>query len=222
MLNDNVRRTLVPAFLFMFAVLIAGCGGSGGGQNGGASGTGAGASGGAGGGPGGGVVTLPLVVDDHAGPGSCYGKAATVGAVDQTPNDAGCVAPAAGGAGKCWRIDYHPSGGTDAFGGCQWSLDPSATAALAIEPGATRAIFTAAGVAGGEMIQFFAGGTPADRDAFVAQKITLTAAMAPYEVPIPDLTAKTQVHVPFGYTIVDGDNTGASLSFYVTGIEWVK
>src|SRR5262249_10905258 len=142
--------------------------------------------------------------------------------VDQTPDAATCISLGANGAGKCWRIDYHPTGGTDTFGGCQWSRDPGATVALAIEPGATKAIFKAAGVAGGEVINFFAGGTPSDRDSFVAQKITLTTTMTAYEIPIADLTAKTQVHVPFGYTVIDGDNATASLSFFVTGIEWVK
>src|SRR5262245_58154252 len=164
------RPGFVPALLFMFAALIAGCGDAGQSPGGGAGHGGGGGTGGtSGGGTGGGdALSLPLVVDDHSCPGSCYGKAATVGAVDQTPDAPGCVAPSTGAAGKCWRIDYHPSGGTDAFGGCQWSLDPAATAVLAIEPGATKATFTAAGLAGGEVIQFFAGGTPGDRDTFVA------------------------------------------------------
>lgn len=189
-------------------------GSSGGGSTGSAGTTGSGGSSGA--------ATLPLIVDDQTGPGSCYGKAGTAGAVDQTPDAASCIALGANGAGKCWRIDYHPTGGADTFGGCQWSRDPGATVALTIEPGATKAIFKAAGVAGGEVINFFAGGTPSDRDSFVAQKITLTTTVTSYEIPIADLTARTQVHVPFGYTVVDGDNAAASLSFFVTNIEWVK
>jgi hypothetical protein len=213
--------------LCALVLLGAGCGSSAPGGSPGAAGTSGGAGNGVAGsgaaGAGGATaVALPLVVDDHSGPSSCYGKAATAGAVDQSPNAADCVPPASGAAGKCWRIDYHPTGGTDAFGGCQWSLDPAATAALTIEPGATKAVFTAAGLAGGEVINFFAGGTPSDRASFVAQKTTLTTTMTRYEIAIPDLSAKTEVHVPFGYTIVDGDNAAASLSFFVTGIEWVK
>ncbi|HLK89446.1 MAG TPA: hypothetical protein VKZ18_06115 [Polyangia bacterium] len=228
------RRVDVPSLVTLTLILAAGCSSSGsspGGTGGAASGTG-GATGGGGttsatggaGGAGAGLP-LPLVVDDHSGPQSCYGKAAVAGAVDQTPNSDDCLALSPSHAGKCWRIDYHPApsadGGT-AYGGCQWSLDPNATAALTIQPGATEAIFTAAGVAGGEVINFFAGGTPSDRASFVAQKITLTTTLTDYQIQIPDLTTKTQIHVPFGYTIVDGDNTTATQSFFVTGIEWVK
>jgi hypothetical protein len=46
--------------------------------------------------------------------------------------------------------------------------------------------------------------------------------MAAYEISIPDLTSKTEIHVPFGYTIVDGENAAPALSFYVTGIRWVR
>ncbi len=227
-----LRRAQVPSLATLALMLAAGCSSSGssptgtGGGAGGAPSGAAGATSGTGGAVGAGAgLPLPLVVDDHSGPQSCYGKAAVTGAVDQTPNSDDCLALSPSHAGKCWRIDYHPApsgdGGTT-FGGCQWSLDPNATAGLTIQPGATEAIFTAAGVAGGEVINFFAGGTPSDRASFVAQKITLTTTMTDYQIQIPDLTAKTQIHVPFGYTIVDGDNAGATQSFFVTGIEWIK
>ena len=42
------------------------------------------------------------------------------------------------------------------------------------------------------------------------------------ENPIADLTAKTAIHAPFGYTIVGGDNASSAVSFYVTGIGWIN
>ena len=176
------------------------------------------------------VVTsapLPLTLSDVFAPSGYMGDGATPGAIQvdttacKTPRPAGAV-------GDCYKVTYTP--GTLGWAGVYWQYPANnwgASPGKQIEAGATKVAFYAAGAAGGELVQFLAGGendgTLPYHDAFkVTQNQTLTSALAPYNVDLTGHTYDSGVLGGFAWLVTAPLGSTAPIVFYLDAITWQK
>ncbi len=145
-----------------------------------------------------------------------------------------CLTPRAPGAGgDCYRVGWtvNVAAGAATWAGVYWQSPANnwgAKPGKRIAAGATKVSFYAAGAAGGEKIQFCAGGVNtkgADpslthRDKFVSQPpaFTLTTAWTKYEIP---LTGATYDEVLGGFCWVASATTSGTTTFYIDDVQWL-
>jgi hypothetical protein len=181
-----------------------------------------------------GPVSLPFLVSEQFEPTGAMGDSPTnIMGVSISSDSSQCLQPRVTGAqGTCFTFAWKPvilTGQTSAWAGLYWQYPGGnwgTSPGLPIKPGATRVTFAAAGVQGGEQVQFIVGGintTASDAglayaDTFKATKlVTLTKAWQTFEIPLNG-AKYTDVLGGFAWAITAG-GTGR-LSFYVDDIEW--
>jgi len=147
---------------------------------------------------------------------------------------ADCKTPRqSGAAGDCykvtWAVDLPDAGGA-AWAGVYWQSPANnwgAKPGKLVSPGATKVSFYAAGVVGGEKVQFTIGGintkgtdpTLTHRDKFTVTQpaITLTTDWTKYEVP---LTGATYDEVLGGFCYVIAATQSGTTTFYIDDVTW--
>jgi hypothetical protein len=185
-----------------------------------------------------GPVSLPLTVSDDFQPTGFMGDSPTdFNAITMSSDSSACPAPRVAGAeGACYSVQWTPiigAGASTAWVGVYWQYPANNWGTLAgreVQTGATKVTFAAVGAAGGEQVEFLAGGintTPAPADAglthadsFKATKIvTLTKEWATYEIPLTGDQYSTVLGA-FAWSITASSTT--PISFYVDDIVWTE
>jgi hypothetical protein len=183
-----------------------------------------------------GPLSLPLTVSDDFLPTGFMGDSPTdFNAITMSSDSSQCPARVSGAVGVCYSVTWAPvlgSGASSAWVGVYWQYPGNNWGALPgrpVQPGASKVTFAAAGVAGGEQVQFIVGGvntTPGassdagltHADSFKAAKtVTLTATWATYEIPI---TGDTYEDVIGGFAWSITTASSAPVGFYVDDIQW--
>ncbi len=181
-----------------------------------------------------GPVQLPFVVSEQFEPTGAMGDSPTnIMGVSISSDSSQCLQPRVSGAqGTCFTFAWKPvilPMQTSAWAGLYWQYPGGnwgMQAGLPIQPGATKVTFAAAGVQGGEQVQFIVGGintTASDAglahaDTFKATKlVTLTKAWQKVEIPLNG-AKYSDVLGGFAWAITAG-GTGR-LSFYLDDIQW--
>jgi hypothetical protein len=176
-------------------------------------------------------LTLPLTVSDHYAPSGGMGDAAVVGAVTIGTDGAACsAAPAAALKGACYTVTYKPqpivAPATSTWAGFYWQYPDNnwgTTQPLTVATGAKDVSFYAKGMAGGESIEFEAGGimnqTMPFADGFsVNQTIKLTTTWTKYTLSMTGKTYAGGVLGAFAW-VAQAPNAN-TVTFFVTGIVW--
>ncbi|HEY2515180.1 MAG TPA: hypothetical protein VGI39_30145 [Polyangiaceae bacterium] len=178
-------------------------------------------------------LSLPFTVSTVFVPSGFMGDTPTdFNAVKMSSAATACPSRAMGAQGSCYSVNWTPapiSGQKTAWVGVYWQYPGNnwgGKPGKDIAAGATKVTFSAMGGAGGEALQFLAGGVNVSggnasltyADTFTAKaQVTLTNAWADYEV---DLTGDTysQVIGAFAWTMT----TGATdpVTFYIDNIQW--
>jgi hypothetical protein len=183
-----------------------------------------------------GPVAVPFTVSDDFQPTGFMGDSPDdFNAITMSSDASQCPARVSGAVGACYSIQWTPqisAGATSAWVGVYWQYPANnwgVLAGRAIQAGATKVTFAAAGAAGGEQVDFLVGGvnnppsSPADAglthaDSFRATKtVTLTKGWATYEVP---LTGDTYESVIGGFAWSITASSTTPISFYVDDIQW--
>jgi hypothetical protein len=182
-----------------------------------------------------GPVALPFTVSDEFQASGAMGDGPTnIMGVMISNDSTQCLQPRVTGAlGDCYTFSWTPvflPKANSAWAGLYWQYPNGNWGekdGLAIQPGASKVTFAAAGVNGGEQVEFIVGGinvTPSDaglshKDTFKASKlVTLTKEWATYEVPIGSSDSYTTVLGGFAWAITAGGTS--TFSFYVDNIQW--
>jgi hypothetical protein len=191
--------------------------------------------------------TLPFAVDDQYATSGYEGDAAYASAITM-PHDTTCSGNRSsnGAVGACHTVLYTPLasgqliGSTDmttmGWAGVAWQYPGDnwgTQAGYAIPPGATSVAFSARGAAGGEVVQFWIGGTnsggananaPCTDPLSDQITVSLSTKWAQYKIPVtgPYMPA---VLAAFGFSVSRGAQPVALLqsqqvSFYVDDIRW--
>ena len=152
-------------------------------------------------------------------------------AVKMTSDSALCPTRQAGAKGACYKITWTPTRVGDAstaWVGVYWQYPSNnwgAKAGKTIAAGATKVTFLAAGAAGGEGVEFLAGGVNTSggpgltyADTFSAKTdATLTTSWAPYEISLSG-DSYSSVIGAFAWSITTSSTS--PITFYVDNIEW--
>ena len=170
---------------------------------------------------------LPLTVSDVFAPSGYMGDGATPGAIQVDTTACKTPRPAAA-LGDCYKVTY--TLGTLGWAGVYWQYPANnwgASPGKQIAAGATKVAFYAAGAAGGELLQFLAGGendgTLPYHDAFkVTQNQTLTTSLAPYTVDLTGHAYDTGVLGGFAWIATAPLGSTAPIVFYLDAIAWQK
>jgi hypothetical protein len=175
-------------------------------------------------------LTLPVIVSDHYAPSGGMGDAAVLGSVTIATDGAACsAAPAAALKGACYTVTYKPqpivAPATSTWAGFYWQYPDNnwgSTQPLTIASGAKDISFYAKGMAGGESIEFEAGGimsqTMPFQDGFsVNNTFKLTTAWTKYTLPMPGSYAGGVLGAFAWVATAPNANT---VTFFVTGIVW--
>ena len=200
--------------------------------------TGGGDTGGSGGGSGGGApftpdVMLPFAVDDHFVPSGFMGREDPGGAKEVegivfTPDV--CPERPEGAEGTCHEVTYTPqaldSEVNSTWAGVFWQSSDKNWGELqgnAVEPGATKIVFTAWAEAPLD-IQFLAGGigdlSSEYQDTFkVTSDVSLTTELQEFEL---DLSNSSYQYVIGGFGWVIEASSTDPIVFYIDDIRWVK
>jgi hypothetical protein len=180
-----------------------------------------------------GPIALPFNVSDQFIPSGFMGDAPTdFNAVKMTSDAAQCPTRQAGAKGNCYKITWTPQRVGDAstaWVGVYWQYPSNnwgAKAGKAISPGASKVTFLASGGAGGEEVEFLAGGVNITggmpnltyADTFQAKtNATLTTTWAPYEISLSG-DSYSSVIGAFAWTITTSSTS--PITFYVDNIQW--
>jgi hypothetical protein len=170
---------------------------------------------------------LPVTVSDYYIPGGFMGDGVT-SSTAVTISLTNCKQPRPSGAtGDCYRITYTP--GALLWAGVYWQYPErnwGTSPGKRIEAGASKVTFYAAGLHGGEVFDFIAGGIDdvhlAYRDSFkVTKRVTLTTALTRYEIDISGRMYDAGVIGAFAWTF-DTHGSPAPIEFYLDTIRWEK
>jgi hypothetical protein len=171
-------------------------------------------------------------VSDVYAPSGFMGDAPTdFNAVKMSSDASQCPPRQAGAKGACYKITWTPTRVPDASSawvGVYWQYPSNnwgAKPGHAINAGATKVTFLAQGGAGGEPVQFLAGGVNATggpgltyADTFSAKSdAQLTTAWAPYEISLSG-DSYSSVIGAFAWTITTSSTS--PVTFYVDNIQW--
>ena len=170
---------------------------------------------------------LPVMVSDYYIPGGFMGDGVS-SATAITISLTNCREPRPSGAeGDCYRTTYTP--GALGWAGVYWQYPErnwGTSPGKLIEAGASRVTFYAAGLSGGETLEFLVGGIDDPhlpyRDSFkVTKKLTLTTALTRYEIDISGRTYGSGVIGAFAWTF-DTHGSRAPMEFDLDTIRWEK
>ena len=170
---------------------------------------------------------LPVTVSDYYIPGGYMGDGSLPGTAI-TISLMNCKQPRPSGAsGDCYRTTYTP--GSLGWAGVYWQYPErnwGASPGKRIEAGASKVTFYAAGLNGGETLDFLAGGIDdvhlLYRDAFkVTKHVTLTTTLTHYEIDISGRTYDAGVIGAFAWTF-DTHGSRTPMEFYLDTIRWEK
>jgi hypothetical protein len=182
-----------------------------------------------------GPVSLPFTVSDDFQPTGFMGDSpADFNAITMSSDSSQCPARVSGAVGVCYSVQWTPliaSGQSSAWVGVYWQYPGNnwgAQPGRAVQPGATKVTFAAAGAAGGEQIEFIVGGVnvgPAtgdgglpNADSFKASKlVTLTKGWSTYEIP---LTGDEYQKVIGGFAWSITAASATPIAFYVDDVQW--
>jgi hypothetical protein len=170
---------------------------------------------------------LPVTISEHYIPGGYMGDGASspttimislTNCRQPRPRDA---------TGDCYRTTYMPA--AQGWAGIYWQYPErnwGTSPGKLIEAGATKVTFYAAGLNGGEVLEFLAGGIDDPRfpyrDSFkVTKKLTLTTTLTRYEIDISGRTYDPGVIGAFAWTF-DTRGSRAPMEFYLDTIRWEK
>lgn len=179
-------------------------------------------------------VPLPFYLSDQFVPTGFMGDSmASMTAITLAHDTTTCKSPRMSGAGgDCFTATWAPtiSGPASAWAGVYWQSPPNNWGALpgkAIQTGATKVTFYAAGAQGGETIQVCAGGinynassaTLPNADTFSVKipAVTLTTSWTQYEI---SLQGASYEDVLGGFCWVSTATTSESITFYIDDIQW--
>jgi hypothetical protein len=177
-------------------------------------------------------ATLPFVVSQNFAPSGFMGDSPTdFNQIKLSSATTQCIARQPGAVGSCYTLSWTPtllSGQKSAWVGVYWQYPTNNWGAMTgrpIAPGATKITFTAAGAAGGEQVEFIAGGVNTvgdaglpNSDSFTANTTaTLTTSWASYEIPLTG-DMYTDVIGGFAWSITTSSTT--PITFYIDNIEW--
>ena len=179
-------------------------------------------------------VSLPFYVSDQFIPSGYMGASQdAMNGVKMSNAPTDCIARTPGAAGDCYKISFTatvPAGGST-WAGVYWQSPANnwgAKPGKQIAAGAQKVSFYAAGAAGGEKIQFCAGGvntkgadpTLTHRDRFTAQvpAIALTTTWEKYEI---SLVGATYDEVLGGFCWVSAATASGTTTFYVDDVRWL-
>jgi hypothetical protein len=200
----------------------------------GAAGMGAAGTGAAGATPPPSPLALPMTVSDHYKPTGGMGDAVVAGSVTIGSDGGACAgAPAAALEGACYTITYKPqpiaAGANSTWAGFYWQYPDNnwgTMQPLTVASGAKDVSFYAKGMAGGESIEFEAGGiqntvsaaTPYTDGFSVTQTFKLTTTWTKYTMSMTGMTYAGGVLGGFAW-VASVPNTN-TVTFFVTGIVW--
>jgi hypothetical protein len=203
------------------------------GSSGGGSGSSSGGSGSSSGTSDTGPATLPFVVSNYFVPSGFMGDSPTdFNGIKMSSDASQCPTRQSGVEGACYSVSWTPtplSGQKTAWVGVYWQYPSNnwgAKPGKSVAAGATKVTFLAQGAAGGEQIEFLAGGVNTAggnasltyADTFTATtNVTLTNTWAPYEV---DLTGDSYSSVIGGFAWTITTSSTAPITFYVDDIVW--
>lgn len=174
------------------------------------------------------ALALPLTISDYFIPGGYMGDGET-SPTAIVVNTTACKQPRpAGATGDCYRVTFTP--GSKGWAGVYWQYplkNWGANPGKKVEAGATKVTFYAAGAAGGEPLQFIAGGvndpTLPYHDSFkVATLATLTTALAPYQIDLSGHAYDSGVLGAFAWTVAAPTGSATPIQFYLDSIRWEK
>lgn len=180
------------------------------------------------------TVALPFNLSDEFIPSGFMGDSQpSMDGIKLSNDVADCKTPRSTGAqGDCYSVTWTATvaAGASAWAGVYWQSPANnwgAKPGKVIAAGATKVSFYAAGAAGGEKIQFCAGGintkgtdpTLTHRDTFSANlpAVTLTKDWAQYTIP---LTGATYGEVLGGFCWVDAATASGTSTFYIDDVRW--
>src|SRR5262245_40448358 len=164
---------------------------------------------------------LPMTISDHFIPSGYMGDGASSTTVLMV-RTTGCKLPRpATAVGDCYRVTYKPA--VDRWAGVYWQYPENnwgASPGKKVEAGATKVTFYAAGAAGGEVLQFLAGGEMDTslpyHDSFKAgTMITLTSSLTQYQIDITGKTYESGVLGGFAWTVAAPQGSTATIEFYL-------
>jgi hypothetical protein len=166
---------------------------------------------------------LPFVVDSVYAPTGLFGMGMT------TTTSACTVARSSPQPkGNCHTATYTPTAG-GAFAGVFWqdNFNWGTQGGYSIPPGATKITLFARGIAGGETVSFIAGysgaATPTtpctDTIRADSMPLVLTTTWTAYTLPLTG-TYPDGVLGAFGWEANAPDASGATITFYIDGIEY--
>ena len=179
-------------------------------------------------------VSLPFHVSDQFIPSGYMGASQdAMNGVKMSNAPADCIARTPGVAGDCYKVSFTatvPAGGST-WAGVYWQSPANnwgAKPGKQIAAGAQKVSFYAAGAAGGEKVQFCAGGvntkgtdpTLTHRDRFTVQMpaITLTTIWEKYEL---SLVGATYDEVLGGFCWVNAATASGTTTFYLDDVQWL-
>ena len=183
-----------------------------------------------------GPVTLPFLLSDEFQPSGYMGDSQSdFNGIAMSKDATDCKSPrTSDAAGDCYSVTWTPTlaaGVASAWVGVYWQYPANnwgGKTGLAVESGATKVTFYAAGAVGGESMVFTVGGVNAkspdpslpNKDSFTATlEATLTTDWKQYEVP---LTGSHYDSVIGGFSWVAKTTKSDAVKFYIDDVRWEK
>jgi len=183
-----------------------------------------------------GPVTLPFLLSDEFKPSGYMGDSQSdFNGIAMSRDATDCKTPRTpDAAGDCYTVKWTPTmitGAPSAWVGVYWQYPANnwgGQTGLAVEPGATKVTFYAAGAKGGESLIFTVGGVNSknpdpslpNQDSFTATfEATLTTDWTQYTVP---LNGAKYTDVIGGFSWVAKTTTSDEVQFYIDDVRWEK